>query len=80
MNNRLLTRREFAGTLALASVGFSGCVTSPATVGGILDTHTHFYKEIPRRPQGVPWPSKQIKFSTARFTRRNFSRSRDRMV
>ena len=52
-----ISRREFAGTLALASAAaLNGCVSRPVSADGILDTHTHFYD--PTRPQGVPWPPK----------------------
>jgi len=57
MNSRLLSRREFTGTLAMASAAaLSGCVSGSAGTAGILDTHTHFYD--PTRAQGVPWPPK----------------------
>lgn len=53
---RVTNRRSFlqqVGCLSLA--GVAGCA-SGNTHGGIIDTHTHFYDT--RRPEGVPWPSK----------------------
>ncbi|HEV8543835.1 MAG TPA: amidohydrolase family protein [Verrucomicrobiae bacterium] len=52
-----LTRRNFlfaAGVAALA--GCKSTSESPASPGGTIDTHAHFYD--PLRPQGVPWPPK----------------------
>jgi L-fuconolactonase len=55
-----LTRREFLSTsLALAATAALAPAASGWALGKkipAIDTHTHFYD--PRRPQGIPWPSK----------------------
>ncbi len=58
-----VNRREFLAATTLAgAAAVAGCANPPLGTplrpfGGIIDTHTHFYD--PKRPQGVPWPSKE---------------------
>ncbi len=48
----LLTRTAAAAAVALTEPGASAAAVPPP----VIDTHTHFYD--PRRPEGVPFPSK----------------------
>ena len=58
------SRREFlsASAAALAGVTLAGCASDRSQTvrrtSTLIDTHTHFYD--PSRPQGVPWPPREI--------------------
>lgn len=59
------TRREFVKQTCAAALTLSAAATVSRSSGGdhrmtIIDTHPHFYD--PRRPEGVPWPSKTDEF------------------
>lgn len=58
MDRRQFLRTTGRGLATSVASSLVGCRTLPEASDpptGVIDTHTHFY--VPRRPQGVPWPS-----------------------
>jgi L-fuconolactonase len=59
------SRRHFlsASVATLAGITLAGCASDRSQAvrraSTLIDTHTHFYD--PSRPQGVPWPRRDIK-------------------